>query len=308
MIAVILCIILLIVVVWIHYRTEPFVGEANAAIPTLDPLLITNYQTFANDFYNPFLITWQKAIVSSMSADITQEPSTEPSQQPSSTTPPVPPHAEMNAYITNLSQQIGKPLPNITDPLPTTIDITTFPAIAPTIPTDPVPYRYALLWMNQHLTEAHEKLQSALKGESFKNLEGFDNQTCQDLSQCFNDNPLLADQLAGILQSQQKKTQQQITKQIQMFMNDKDLQSALETNKKLVEQSKKVQDQAQSGELLSQLNLPTETDTTYTLPDGHDAMDKMRQNNPTRYKEVQQAAPSMFALKGLTDQINRNLR
>ena len=254
--------------------------------------------------YNEFLVTWQKAIVSSMSADQPQEAATSPSQAPSGT-PPIPPNAQMNVYIANLSQLLGKSLPNMTDPLPTTIDINTFPVIAPRIPTNPAPYTNALQWMNKQLQEAHEKLQSALKGESFKNLEGFDNQTCQDLSKCFRDNPELAQQMTAALQEQQQKTQQQISAQIKQFMANPSFAQAFRTNQQLVEQSKQVQNQAQSGELLNQMNLPAEPGIKYSLPEGSDKLLKM---DYAKQQEVKAASPSMFSLKTLMDQINANLR
>ena len=294
------CMIALIIVVWVHYRTEPF---QNTPIPTIDSELVTTYKAFAK-IYNEFLTTWQKAIVSSMSADQPQEAATSPSQAPSGT-PPIPPNAQMNAYIANLSQLLGKSLPNMTDPLPTTIDINTFPVIAPRIPTNPAPYTNALQWMNKQLQEAHEQLQSALKGESFKDLEGFDNQTCQDLSKCFRDNPELAQQMTAVLQEQQQKTQQQVSAQMKQFMANPAFAQAFRTNQQLVEQSKQVQNQAQSGELLNQMDLPAEPGIKYSLPEGSDKLLKM---DYAKQQEVKAASPSMFSLKILMDQINANLR
>ena len=294
------CMIALIIVVWVHYRTEPF---QNTPIPTIDSELVTTYKAFAK-IYNEFLTTWQKAIVSSMSADQPQEAATSPSQAPSGT-PPIPPNAQMNAYIANLSQLLGKSLPNMTDPLPTTIDINTFPVIAPRIPTNPAPYTNALQWMNKQLQEAHEQLQSALKGESFKDLEGFDNQTCQDLSKCFRDNPELAQQMTAVLQEQQQKTQQQVSAQMKQFMANPAFAQAFRTNQQLVEQSKQVQNQAQSGELLNQMDLPAEPGIKYSLPAGSDKLLKM---DYAKQQEVKAASPSMFSLKILMDQINANLR
>ena len=314
----IVCVILLAFVIWVHYRTEPFLAEppgvqakppsVQAQPPAMDPALVTTYHQFATTIYNPFLETWQKAIVSSMSADQPQKALTSPSQLSSanqSATPPIPPQTEMNAYIANLSEKLGKPLPNITDPLPETIDITTFPTIAPMIPKDPAPYTNALTWINQQLTEAHAKLQSALKGESFTNLEGFDNQTCQDLSQCFEENPELIQQCGTALKKQGHQEQSQVLAQIKQFMGEKKFAGAFETNKKLVEDSKKIESQAKSGDLLNQMNLPSEPGITYTLPEGSDKLKKM---DYAQQKAVKDAAPSMFSLKTMMDQINASLR
>jgi len=305
----IVCVILLAIVVWIHYRTEPFSAKPLTPLPpAIDPALVTHYHQFATTVYNPFLETWQKAIVSLMSADQPQEPLTSPSQTSSvmqSAKPPTPPQKEMNAYIANLSQKLGKSLPNITDPLPDTIDIVTFPTIAPKIPADPVPYTNALIWINQQLTEAQAKLQSALKGESFVDLEGFDNQTCQDLSQCFEENPELIQQCGAALKKQGKQDQSYVLDQIKRFMKDKEFVRAQKTNKKLVEQAKKIESDAKSGDLLNQMNLPAEPTIKYTLPGGSDKLQKM---NYAQQKEMKDKAPSMFSLKIMMDQINANLR
>lgn len=305
------CIIILAFVIWTHCHTEPFVAEPSAkpsAIPpAIDPILVTTYHEFATTIYNPFLATWQKAIVSSISADKPQKPLTSPSQvsSSSSATPTIPPQKEMNVYISNLSQKLGKPLPNITDPLPDTIDIASFPTIAPTIPTDPAPYTNALAWINQQLTEAQLKLKSALKGESFMNLEGFDNQTCQDLSQCFEENPELIRQCGMALKKQGLQEQSQVLNQINQFMKNKEFIHAFQQNKELVEQSKKIESDAKSGELLNQMNLPSEPGIKYTLPFGSDKLQKM---DYAKQKEVKEAAPSMFSLKIMMDQINASLR
>jgi hypothetical protein len=303
----IVCIILLAIVIWVHYRTEPFLAGPSATLPPpIDPKLVTAYQQFATTVYNPFLVTWQKAIVSSISADQPQKPLTSPSQASSSSaTPTIPPQSEMNSYIANLSQKLGKPLPNITDPLPDTIDIVTFSTIAPKIPADPAPYTNALTWINQQLTEAQAKLQSALKGESFMNLEGFDNQTCQDLSKCFEDNPELIRQCGEAMKKQGKMDQSQVLNQLKQFMKNKEFVNAYKTNKELVEQSKKIESDAKSGALLNQMNLPTEPGIKYTLPGGSDKLQKM---DYAQQKAVKEVAPSMFSLKTMMDQINANLR
>ena len=275
-------------------------------MPQIDPALVTTYQQFATTVYNPFLVTWQKAIVSSISADQPQQPLTSPSQASSSSgTPKIPPQSEMNAYIANLSQKLGKPLPNITDPLPDTIDIVSYSAIASKIPKDPVPYTNALTWMNTQLTEAVAKLQSALKGESFMNLEGFDNQTCQDLSKCFEENPELIRQCGEAMKKQGQLEQSQVLNRLKQFMKNKEFVNAQKTNKELVAQAKKIESDAKSGALLNQMNLPSEPGIKYTLPEGSDKLQKM---DYAKQKEVKEAAPSMFSLKTMMDQINANLR
>jgi hypothetical protein len=306
MIAVIICIILLVIVIWIHNRTEPFEGLVKNPVPTINKELAENYHKFATEIYNPFMTIWKKSIISLMSAETAEPaPLSSPSAAASLQAPPVPSDADLNEFITNLSQKQGNPLPQITQLLPETIDLATFSSIAPIIPADPAPYRHALNWMNKKMEDAHAQLQAALKGESFMNLEGFDNQTCQDLSQCFRDNPALIKQCGIAMQEQGKKDQSEINRMIKRFLIDQDLKQSMNTTARLVTESKKIQDQAQSGDLINQLNLPEEPEAGYTLPEGSDKLSKM---TPEQRKGVQEASPAMYSYKGLLDQINRNLR
>jgi len=304
MIAVCVCIILLILVVWVHCQTEPF---ASTPLPTLDPELAKNYQTFVSSFYNPFMANWKKAITTSATSDIEQQPLTNPEQTSSSAPPTISNHT-LNQHIMILSKQEGKSFPPITDPLPDTMDMNNYATLAPQIPTNPTPYNNALAWMNQQLADSHAKLESAMKGESFANWEGFDNQMCQDVSQCFKENPQLIQQLTVELQSQQQQQQQGVSNKIKSFLSNSMLTKGIATNQQLFARSQQIQNQAQSGELLNQLNLPDEPTIKYTLPDGADALNKMKSNDPARYQSVQKEAPSMFALKNMFDQINQNLR
>jgi hypothetical protein len=306
MIAIIISIILLAIVVWLHLYTEPFQNQKGSptqsqALPTINPELVKNYHDFVVGFYNPFMSTWKRAITTAISTTIVQQPLTSPDQISTSTSPPPPTQTEMNEYIANLSQQKGKLFPPVTTPFPDSIDLQSFPDIARNLPADPAPYHNALEWMNKSLTDAHEQLQSALKGEGFMDLEGFDGQTCQDLSKCFQEHP---EWITNALQQSQTKQQSQINDQIKLFLNDKKLNDRFIEHAKLIEKSKKVQDQAQSGELINQLNMPDEPSNKYTLPEGSDKLSKM---DPVKLKEVQGTSPSMYSLKTLFDQINRNL-
>jgi hypothetical protein len=309
MIAIVVCFILLCIVVWIHYVTEPFTdaSSAKSVTPSLDQSLIDNYHVYVTTFYNPFMTNWKKAIISSASSEITQQPLTDPSQT-SSATPPIPKDTELNSYIMNMSQQMGKPFPPVTETLPDAIDLGSYPSIAPKIPMDPAPYINALIWMNQKLEESHAELESALKGESFTNLEGFSNQQCQDLSTCFQENPELIQQLSAALALQQQQQQMQLAGKLKKFASNSELKQKMAMNAQLFAKSQQIQNQAQSGELMNQLQLPEEPTIKYTLPEGADALDQLKKNDPARYQSAKNTAPSMFSLKTMFDQINRNLR
>jgi len=259
-----------------------------------DPL-IEKYKQFAL-FYNSFLDSWEKAITTSIGLDTPQtEGATKPSQ---------PTRSELNNYITTLSNKIGM-LPALTDPLPTFTNAT---EILPRIPKVFQPYLNALNWMNGKLEESHEKLQKSLRGETFIgeafinqfNLlenEGFETQ-CQQLTQ----------QIAQCQQEQKATDEKTLSDILDSFLTNKELMAASAKNAALIAESKKIENQAKSGELLNQLNLPQEDTIKYEIPPGGDALAQMEKNDPERYKRLKSEGGAFFSIKQTIEQINRNLR
>ena len=260
-----------------YYIRENFQGSKDSK----ESEIAAVYEKVATTLYNPFLKNWEKAIVSSIGLEANPlEPQKTPTRD------------EMNQYIEQLSVKLGKPLPPLTDPLPKVMD----PTIP--LPNDPAPYTNALTWMNTQLAKSHEKL-GALQGkESFVVYEGFDaTSICQQMVQC--------------QESQKDKDaakNQELSDRFAQFGKNADLSAAFNGNLDLMEKSKKIQDAAQSGELLNQMNLPTEDSISYSLPEGADALTKMKKNNPAKYDDYEKNYGQFFALKGLMDQINSNLR
>ena len=207
----ILLILLFILIILNLYTSIPYEG-----FQTSVPLNSDTIQAYNNflAFYNPFCANWQKAIVSSIAIDTPQEPLTSPSQVGTSTAT-TPSDSDMNTYITQLSQQLGQPLPPVCISLPSTVDSTTIAQIIPMIPTDTTPYINALNWMNTQLEEAQSNLGSALQGGS--PTEGFDDMSsmCQNISQCLANNPQLAQQIAEELNAQNA---QNVAQQEQQLM------------------------------------------------------------------------------------------
>jgi hypothetical protein len=259
-----------------------------------DPL-IEKYKQFAL-FYNSFLDSWEKAITTSIGLDTPQtEGATKPSQ---------PTRGELNNYITTLSNKIGM-LPQLTDPLPAFTNAT---EILPRIPKVFQPYLNALNWMNGKLEESHEKLQKSLRGETFIgeafinqfNLlenEGFETQ-CQQLTQ----------QIAQCQQEQKATDEKTLSNSLDSFLTNKELMAASAKNAALIAESKKIENQAKSGELLNQLNLPQEDTIKYEIPPGGDALAQMEKNDPERYKRLKSEGGAFFSIKQTIEQINRNLR
>lgn len=272
----------------------------------LDPDVIQGYNNFLS-FYNSFCPNWQKAIISSIAADTPQEPLTSPSQANTGTAP-TPSEQEQNSYIQKLSIILNQKFPPICIDLPQQIDSNTLPQIIQQIPTDPQPYMNALTWMNSQLSKAHSNLNSALQGQQ---TEGFDDM-CQDISQCIANNPQLAQQIAQqMVQQQQESIQQQeqevITK-VTPFISMPGLAQALAENLDLVKKSQDIQNQAQSGQLLNQVNVPgSDSQITYNTPNGGDSLSKMKENDPNKYNDLQKNYSQWFAVKSLMEQINSTI-
>jgi len=290
--------VLFILVLYWYTNTETF--------QDLDPAFVNKYNTFVA-FYNPFLTNWEKAVMTSMSMEITQQPLTSPSQIGSATaTSPTFSRSKMNQYIQELSQTRKESLPPLTDPLPHSIDPTMIPQLVQTIPQDPAPYQHALNWMNEQLAKSHQNLDGALQGKS---AEGFaDN--CAEVSQCMS-NPEVVRQITEqqqAQQAQQLQTQQQtISLHVDQFNQNQSLQRAISQNNELVQESKNIQNQAQSGELLNKMNLPEDPIASYTIPKGGNRLKQMKEEDPEKYNEYQKNNSGLFALKQWMEQINRSL-
>jgi len=290
LLCVILGVILLFILVWSLYRDENF------TVNTVKTDTETKYYAFATKMYNPFMVNWEKAIISSIGLDA-------PAPNVSSAAPTKSPSkAEMNQYIEKLSAKIGKPLPPLTDLLPEIMDMQI------PIPSDPVPFTNALQWMNTQLEKSHEHLGTALEGGN-PLKEGFI--TGSSFMEAF-DSPSICQQVVQCQQQQQDPAtiaakQKEADASMNAFVANGDFQRTLMQNLELMEKSKKIQDAAQSGELLGQMKLPKENKISYSLPKGSNALSKMKSENPGQYAEYQKNYGQLFSLKGLMDQINSNL-
>jgi len=268
---------------------------------TVRPEILTSYQAFAA-FYKPFLVNWEKAIVTSYELQKPQ-PSLEQPQTLSAA-----PRAELNAYITRLSQEKGLALPPLTEALPERMAQPTLSLLLTLVPQDAAPYLNALTWMNTQLATAQQGLASMKAVEGFiwarmKGLpqEGFEIEpfaTCDEIAKCMDARD----------QAKQASQEQELIRRLATFQNPA-LQAAMKENKRLVGKSEQIQKQAQSGELLSQFSLPTAKDSSTPLiaPEGGSKLSELQKNDPAKYKSLQQQGGSMFALKGLMEQINRTI-
>ncbi len=287
---------------------EKFQDATIMPLIPLAPDVVQGYNNFLI-FYNSFCANWQKAIISSIAADTPQQPLASPSDVGNGTAP-TPSEAEMNLYIQQLSQQLGQQLPSICTSLPEQIDSNSLAQVLQEIPTDPQPYMNALNWMNTQLEKAHANLGSALQGNP---IEPFDDM-CQDISQCIANNPQLAQQIAQQVLQQQEEQQaltilqeeQQLMTKIVPFMSQ-DFMNAVVQNQDLVQKSQDIQNQAQSGALVNQINVPVPQSQPYVIPNGGSALSNMKNDDPEQYNNLKQNYNQWFSIKSLMEQINANL-
>jgi len=144
--------ILLIILLLLILRLFTDIKEGFLVDP-LKPRTIKSYNDFLS-FYNTFCSNWQKSIKSSVALEIPQQPLTNPSQVSSSSAPDIS-EADMNIYISKLSQQLSQSLPPICKSLPqinnSQLDNNSLLETIRKIPKSTKPFINALNWMNSQL-------------------------------------------------------------------------------------------------------------------------------------------------------------
>lgn len=295
-----LLLLLLIIILRLFVIKEGFENVA------LNPVTIQGYNNFLT-FYNSFCANWKKAIISSVASEIPQTPATDPANSVSGNAPDIS-EKQMNDYITTLSNQLSQTFPPICKPFPTSIDSTNIVEITNEIPTDIQSYINALNWMNPKIQNSQANLGNALQGTSTENFEDM----CQNMSSCLANDPELIQQIAIELSEQNTQLivqqQEQLMIVINPFLTNQELLQAFNENTELMENAQNIQDQAQSGELMNQINVPGgRTIANYQMPAGSNNLNDIKQNNPSRYNELTQNFGLWTDLKGMIDNINSNL-
>jgi len=317
---ILLLLLFFLVVLSLHRKptteAEGFANESPS--PSVSPTLVAAYQRFV-DFYNPFLINWEKALTTSVSLETPIAPQDDPDNPTPPSSPPPITRLQQNEYVNRLSEKLKQSLPFVTDPLPREITLSTLPTILPQIPTDMTPYQNAIAWMNEQMRASQQQLASALQGTPpVSVIEGFDatTPTCQEISQCLTNNPTFITQVTQQVkeeqEQQEKKSaedqQRELLNRIVPFLESTSLSQASTTNQDLAKQLAQVQQQAESGELYQQINLPDkEPDTPVSLPQGAFALSTMQQTNPQQYNQLKDNYKQWFDMKQLIEQINRSL-
>ena len=237
--------------------------------------LQAKYQKFAT-FYNAFLASWKKAVTTSWSTRI--EPPPLSKDKPSA---PTPTRAELNQEVAALSREAGKAFPPITDAVPDTMESVV--TIDGKVPSNPTPYLNALRWVNAKMEQSKRDMEDALKGNGAAGFEDFN--TCGQMAQC--------------QQEAERKQTVSLSARLDAF-NNAELQRALQTNQALMEDAKKIQNQAQSGQLLNDLNLPPEPGTSFKKLEGADVLSTM---SPEKNEELKANYRTWYDYKSLLSQM-----
>ena len=308
----ILIISICIIALYYLYQTEGF----EDMIP-IDPTLTEKYNKFVA-FYNPLMINWEKAIVTSIGLDTPVKPLTDPSQVGSSSASfQGPSRVEINAYIQKLEKKLGKPFPPVTDALPSTLDDKVINEMTQRIPMDPSVYQNALQWMNTSLSAAQEQLNTMKNSpegfdvmDKYQKIEPFDN--CEEYAKCMSD-PEVASKMAAAQSAQQLKNEKEKRKifeeKLDKINNDATVQSEAARNQELIQKSKEIEAQAKSGALLNQFNLTNNDDSLshFVKPSGVNKLENMKKNNPKEYAANEKNNGQMLGLGTLLNNISNTI-
>ena len=281
------------------YQTEGFENP-------IDPVLQKKYSAFVA-FYNPFLINWEKAIVTSIGLDTPVKELTDPSQVGSGSAFKGPTRAEMNMYIQKLEKTLNKPFPLITDALPSTLDSTMITELEKRVSMNPSSYQNALQWMNASLSAAHQEMEAMKKSpegfdvmDKYQLIEGFDN--CAQYSKCmdiYNEQQL----------EKEKEKIQVLENKLDNINNNSMIQSEAKKNIALIQKSKEIEAQAKSGDLLNQFELSNDDSSpSLVKPSGVDKLANMKKNNPKEYAKNEKNNGQMLGLGTLLNSISNTLR
>lgn len=294
--------LLLCLLLYISLHTEGFEGfegfedlkssdDLKSSVD-LEPSFITKYTKFMK-FYNTFMENWTKSIITSMNTNAPVQAST----SQNTGTPPQPTNDQMNQYIQTLIKKEGKSFPPVTDALQeikTTDELNKLE-----LPKKSEPFKNALEWMNANLSKALGSMPTLSTIQGFVDImrgyhvEGFKDgkDICQQITSC---------------QEEKNKQNVVIQKDMQIVFDEFDkLEPMLQKNQELITQSKEIQDKAQNGTLLP---VPPKMPSPYRLPGGSDKMQKMKQDDPEKYKEYEKKYGSFVAMKQMFDGINSVLR
>jgi hypothetical protein len=254
-------------------------------------------------FHGDFMTRWKDALVTAFQLQ----------KEPGKADSTIPPDSTLNTVVQQLVREQGKPLPLLTEPLPSKVEtLQDLDPLRDRIPTDAQPYFHALEWMNGQLMKAQKEVEAALQGGGIPSFEGFEGSTCSELSKCFKDNPELVRQLLKAQQEDEaqrlERLQRELIGRFEQFQQPR-IQQAMELNARLSKKAKEIQNKAQSGEWIKDVKMGGgEKGPSYSVPSGGNRLGDLREKDPVAFQNLQRQNPAMFSLKQLFEQINGNLR
>jgi len=301
--------ILFIIIWYCIYESEGFETQ------TINPKLQDKYQEFVR-FYNPFLINWEKAIVTSIGLDTPVKPLTSPSDI-SSATFKAPTRSEMNDYIKKMEKSVNKPLPMLTDPLPTILTSNVMNDISGTVSFDSAPYQNALEIMVKNQEDALNQLNSMKKSPEgfdpinlYQYTEGFE--SCDQYKKCMTD-PDVVDAIAKAQSEQrakqEKNRQQELENKLDKFSANQSIKALSIKNTEYIKKGEEIQEQAKNGTLLNQFNL-SNNDTSldhFIKPQGVYKLQNMKRDNPKQYAEYEKKNANIMSVAALNNSISNTL-
>ena len=303
---------ILCIIIWygIYYEIEGFNGQP------IDPKVEQKYQQFVR-FYNPFLVNWERAMITSIGLDTPVKALTNPSDVANATFK-TPSRTELNDYITKLEKSMNKSLPRLTDPLPTTLTPTVLSDTMQSISMDTEPYQNALQMMVTHQEDAHNQMEAMKKSpEGFDSMnpywtiEGFD--SCQEYKKCMTDPDVInAIAQAQVEQqaNQQKKQQNEFEMKLDKFNENTSLQTLTARNQEFLKKAEEIQEKAKNGTLLNDFDVSmgdTSSLDHFIKPQGIYKLEDMKKNNPKQYEEYEKNNTQLMSIAGLLNGISNTL-
>jgi hypothetical protein len=99
-----------------------------------------------------------------------------------------------------------------------------------------------------------------------------------------------------------------LSKNVYGFFSNNRLESEAKRNAELVSNAEKVKNDAQSGEILNQIDIPEdENEVSFEMPPGGDLLKNLKNSDPKKYNELKKSGGPWFIIKQLFEDINATI-
>lgn len=300
------------------FQGEPVKPVKDTVKPTdinqlkLSDETITRYNKFKT-FYNDFMTNWKKTVTSlkynitsdtakfdESKVDITKDPS---NTKIDTVQIPTPSMSELNAYIHSTIDTATKQYPEVTEELPE-ITSATLAEILMRIPKDSVPYKNALILMNDTMEKGFTDIQKLSTIQAFEDK-------CSDISNCLS-NPEIIAKIAEAQKMNQidnfKLNEQTLLQRTTSFFST-EMEAVIKRNTELNKIAKEFEAKAESGELMNDLvkgedEEDEDEEGEETL---EERLERLKKEDPKKYNETMSSMNNNPLIMGLIQTI-RQLR